>query len=365
MSYSKKIIKTLKKNKISFFTGVPDSILKNFSSKLPISNNHIITANEGGAISLATGYHLSSKKIPLVYFQNSGLGNTINPISSMAHKNVYGIPMILFVGWRGCPGKNDEVQHNVQGKITLKQLNLLNIKYKIFNKDKYEKQIKELVNITKKTNGPTALLFKKNDLKEQKSNSNTHLQKKLKIDRSQFLKSLIKISGKSSIIASTGFTSRELYQIRENESKNLNRDFYMVGAMGHTSMVALGISIKTKNNVICLDGDGSFLMHMGASSICANFAKENFKYILLNNGCHESVGSQPTVIGNINLKQFSKSLGYKKYFLLKDEKKIITHIKSFLKSNGPSFLEVKIRTGTFRNLKRIKNLSKIKLNFFK
>lgn len=361
-----KLLKVLKNNDINFFTGVPDSVLKTFSNLLSKYSklHHIITANEGGAVSLATGYFLSSKKIPLVYFQNSGLGNVINPITSMIHKKIYGIPMILFIGWRGAPGLEDEIQHKIQGQITLQQLKLLNIKYKIFDKKKYNRQIKELVSYAKKNNEPTAYIFKINDLKssalkERKKNIN---KKSNMIERSYFIESLIKLTKNSRIIATTGFTSRELFQLREN-SQTKNKDFYMVGAMGHAAMVSLGVSLSTKKKVICLDGDGSFLMHMGSSVISSNYGSKQYKYVILNNECHESVGKQPTSISKINLKMFSKSIGYKNYFLIKDKDQVEKILKKFINCDGPSFLEVRIKTGSLSKLKRIKKLLPIRENF--
>jgi len=360
-----KILKALRSNNINFFTGVPDSVLKNFSNLLSnySKHRHIITANEGGAVSLATGYYLSTKKIPLVYFQNSGLGNIINPITSMIHKKIYGIPMILFIGWRGAPNINDEIQHKVQGQITLHQLKLLNIKYKIFDEKNYAKQIKELVTYAKKNKQPSAYIFKTNDLKSLPVKKSS-IKKSNLIDRSYFIKSLIRLDKNSRIVATTGFTSRELFQLRESDRKK-NKDFYMVGAMGHASMVSLGVSLKSRKKVICLDGDGSFLMHMGSSVISSNYGLKNYKYIILNNECHESVGSQPTSISKINLKMFSKSIGYKNYFMIRNKSQIEKTLKKFLNCNGPSFLEVKIKTGSLLKLKRIKNLFPIKENFMK
>ena len=364
MDISKNILKILRNKKIEFFVGVPDSVLKNFSNALSKLSNkkHIIGANEGGAVSLAVGYHLATKKIPLVYLQNSGLGNTINPITSIIHKEIYGIPMILFIGWRGAFNIKDEIQHKVQGKITLKQLSLLKIKYKIFKKKLFKNQLVELIKHTKKNNHPVAFLFKKGDLDSDKNQK--QINKKY-IDRSYFISELIKNSKNSKIIATTGFTSRELFQIRKIKKFKNKKDFYMVGGMGHSSMVALGYSLGSRNQTICLDGDGAFLMHMGASVITSKFSEKNFKYILLNNGCHESVGGQPTSIDKINFKQFCSSIGYKKYFLLKEKKSIRKTLNLFLNSSGPAFLNVFINSGTLENLIRIKNLKELKKDFIK
>ncbi len=365
MNFSIKIISILKKKKISFFTGVPDSVLKGFCNELTKfkKNNHVIAANEGGAISLAAGHYLATKKLPVVYFQNSGLGNIINPLTSMIHKDIYGIPMLLFIGWRGSKNIRDEIQHKVQGKITLAQLKLLGINYKIFKKKNLPKQLNSLISYAKKNNQPVALIFKKGDLISVKDD-----KKKIdsvKINRNEFISNLIEQAKHYKIFATTGFTSRELYQIRQKKKSSKNNDFYMVGGMGHTSMFALGYSLFSKNKVICLDGDGSFLMHLGASVISTNFAKKNFKYILLNNSCHESVGGQPTSIEKINLKKFCSSIGYKKYFLLRDKKNIQKILKSFLKSKNPAFLEVRINNFSLKNLMRITDLKNLKKSFYK
>jgi phosphonopyruvate decarboxylase len=365
MNISLKIINHLKRKNINFFTGVPDSVLKGFCYELTKfkKSQHIIAANEGGAISLAAGYYLAKKKLPLVYFQNSGLGNIINPLASMIHREIYGIPMILFIGWRGSENIKDEIQHKVQGKITLSQLELLGIKYTIFNKKKFPQQLNKLISYAYKNNQPAAFIFKKGDLslgKDVKKNIITN-----KIKRYDFILDLLEQTKKHKIFATTGFTSRELFQIREKRKITKKNDFYMVGGMGHTSMFALGFSLFSKKKVICLDGDGSFLMHMGASVISANFAKENFKYILLNNSCHESVGCQPTSIDKINLKKYSYSVGFKKYFLLKDKKDIKKILKSFLKLSNPAFLEVRINNFSHENLPRIKDLKTLKKGFLK
>ena len=263
MQRIKNIFKVLKKNKISFYTGVPDSILKNFSNELSKfdKKKHVITANEGGAIALAAGYYLATKKIPLVYFQNSGLGNAINPIISMTHQKIYGIPLIIFIGWRGAPSSKDEIQHSVQGKITLNQLKLLNINFKIFNSKKYPKQLNTLIRYSKKNNCPVAYLFKKDDLKNTQYIYNVS-ENKSYIKRSEFIEKLISKNVKSRIFATTGYTSRELFQLRNfSKKRDYGKDFYMVGGMGHTSSVSLGYSLKSSKQVICLDGDGSFLMH--------------------------------------------------------------------------------------------------------
>mgnify|MGYP006095184735 CR=1 FL=1 len=362
-----KFFNCLKKNEISFFTGVPDSVLKDTNShfKNKKNNYHFVTGNEGSAVALAIGYFLSTNKIPCVYMQNSGLGNAINPLISIAHKKIYSIPMLLLVGWRGTPGIKDEPQHMVKGAITIKLLKLLNIKYCVIKTIQDFKKLKKIITYSRTSKQPVACLISKGILKDF-SKEQFSSKKIYQIKRSIVIKQLLKdINLKTKIIATTGFTSRELYQIRINNNLNKGKDFYMVGGMGHSSMVALGVAMNTNKEVICLDGDGSLLMHLGSVVSVGNVLKKNFKHILLNNFSHESVGGQTTNINNVNIKQLVLSVGYKNYFEIKDKKNIILVIKKFLKSEGPSFLEVKIDKGTLENLTRPRNLLKIKKDFEK
>tara|TARA_Y100000590_G_C15703605_1_gene1007719 strand:- start:1064 stop:1828 length:765 start_codon:yes stop_codon:yes gene_type:complete len=252
MIEAEKIIKILKKNKINFYTGVPDSILKNLSNIISSfgDNKHIVATNEGSAVSLGVGYYLSSKKIPAIYLQNSGLGNIVNPIVSIAHEKVYSIPMLLLIGWRGSPKVADEVQHRIQGAITEKMLKLLDIKYAIVKEKKYEKQITELINFSKKKKKPVAILFKKNDVVLH--NSRFQIRQNINknyFTRPQFLKALATNSKGFKIVSTTGYTSREQYQIKKNQKISTKNDFYMVGGMGHASMVAFGFSFFSKKKL--------------------------------------------------------------------------------------------------------------------
>ena len=368
MISTEKIIKEIAKCKINFFTGVPDSVLKNitnnFSSNL---NKHIIAVNEGAAVSLAIGYHLATKKMGCVYFQNSGLSNAINPLSSLADKNIYSIPMLLLIGWRGSPGSKDEAQHLLKGKITRDLLKLLKIKYIVLNSNIDLKKIKGIVTYAKKNNRVVACLIKKNSMSQNKIyNLKDNVKIKKKIIRENFIRDITKIlPNNCKIISTTGYTSRELFQIRNQKIKNKIMDFYMVGGMGHASMVSLGYSIKNTKTTICLDGDGSVLMHLGSLRTCGLIGKKNFKHILLNNNCHESVGGQITNAFDINFKQLTKSIGYKNYFKLSEQKNSKKTIKKFLKSKGPSFLEVYLENKSMYNLKRPKKFLEIKKQFMK
>jgi len=365
---AKKLFLFLKKSKINFFTGVPDSILKNFIYFLDTKKKklkHIVAANEGSAVALAAGNYMSTKKLALVYMQNSGLGNAINPLISICHSRVYSIPLVLMIGWRGSPNEFDEPQHQLKGKITPSILKLLNIKFEVINNLKDFNKIKYLISYSKYNKRPVAFLIKNNILNLKKIvRANVKSEKYL--TREKVINKLLdNIKKNSRIISTTGYTSRELFQIRKNKNYKKGKDFYMVGGMGHSSMVSLGYSLNSKNQIICLDGDGSFIMHMG-SLISSGFkSKSNFKHILLNNGSHESVGDQKIDTRKVNFKNIVKSFGYKNYYLAKNNKSFNENLKFFLKSKGPSFFEVYIRSQSMKNLLRPKNLIKIKDYFIK
>ena len=360
------LISLLEKNNSRFFTGVPDSVLKGLSSYLQNKDKkkHIIATNEGSAVSIGIGHYLSTKKVPCVYMQNSGLSNALNPLISIAHKKVYSIPLILIIGWRGSPRIKDEPQHNVKGKITEQILKLLNIKYTILRSsndlNKFDKQIK----IAKKNKSITACLIEQGTL--EKNNKITKRKDYYKLNKEFFLKTLLEnLEKKTKIISSTGYNSRELMHLREKYKLKNSKDFYMVGGMGHTSSVALGYSLTNKSKTICIDGDGSFLMHLGSIKTAATFANKNFKYILLNNNSHDSVGGQSTYTNNIDFKQFSKSLGFKNFYCIKDDKNLKRNIKKFLSGNSLNFLEVKVTNSKIKNLPRPTDLIKIKNQFMK
>jgi len=360
------LINLLKKNNSNFFTGVPDSVLKELSSSLQnkTKKNHIIATNEGAAVSLGIGHYLSTKRVPCIYMQNSGLSNALNPLISIAHEKVYSIPLILIIGWRGSPRVKDEPQHNVKGKITEGILKLLNIKYTIIRSNgdlkKFDKQIKN----AKKKNSIVACLIEQGTLDSIK---NTNKKKDFyKLNKELFLKTLLKLLKKNTkIISSTGFNSRELMYLRNKYKIKNSSDFYMVGGMGHTASVALGYSLSTKRKTICIDGDGSLLMHLGSIKTAGTFANKNFKYILLNNNSHDSVGGQNTHSNDINFEKLSKSLGFKKFYSINDDKNLNNDIQIFLKDKNLSFLEVKVSNSKIKKLPRPTDLIKIKKLFMK
>ena len=358
------LINLLKKNNSDFFTGVPDSVLKELSSVLQNKKNHIIATSEGSAVSIGIGQYLSTKKIPIIYMQNSGLSNALNPLISIAHEKVYSIPLILIIGWRGSPMVKDEPQHNVKGKITQELLKLLNIKYTIIrtNSDlkKFDKQIKT----AKKKNSIVACLIEQGALEKNKK---IKRKKDLyNVNKEFFLKTLLEsIPKKTKIISSTGYNSRELMYVREKYKLKNGKDFYMVGGMGHTASVALGYSFSNKNKIVCIDGDGSLLMHLGSIKTAGTFGKKNFKYILLNNNTHDSVGGQNTYANEINFEKLSKSLGFKKFYSISNNQKLKMNIKKYLSINNLSFLEVKVANSKIKKLPRPTDLIEIKNLFIK
>ena len=365
MIKSEVLLKFFLKQKISFFTGVPDSVLKNFTEVLSVNKkiSHLIGVNEGSCISIAAGYYLKSKKLGVVYMQNSGLGNAVNPLISILDKNVYSIPLIMIIGWRGAPGTKDEPQHRAQGKITKKLLNLMNIKYCEVNNQNDFHKIKSLIQFSKKNKIPSAILIKRNSIfkikKKIQVNKNKH-----KISREVFLKNLLKILNfRDKIVSTTGYTSRELNHLRKKENLLKGKDFYMVGGMGHAASLSLGFSLKNKDRVLCVDGDGSLLMHMGSLLTVVNNSKKNFKYILLNNNCHESVGGQRTYSEEIDFKKFSQSVGFEKYLIIRNIQALKKNLKKYINFKKKVFIEVKIAQEVIKNLGRPEKLKEIKKEF--
>tara|TARA_B100001250_G_scaffold401979_1_gene414512 strand:- start:35 stop:1171 length:1137 start_codon:yes stop_codon:yes gene_type:complete len=367
-------VKAIKNNKINFVTGVPDSLLKNLTNCISdnLKKNHIISTNEGSALALAIGHYLATKSPGIVYMQNSGLGNIINPVTSLAHPYVYGIPVILLVGWRGellSENKQveDEPQHKKQGQITIKQLKLLDIPIKIINKR--TKNIKLILNNLKKLSikkqTPVAIVVRKNTFAK-------YNQKKIKkikqnaLYREEIINEIVSLSSNKQIILSTtGMASRELFEIREKKNQKTFKDFLTVGGMGHVSQIAAGVAMNKKNKkIICIDGDGSLLMHMGSLGISSKL--KNIIHILINNKSHDSVGGQPTLGEFIDFTKISKACGYKSNILIKNKKKIRSTIKKALKNKNNSFLQINCEKGYRNNLGRPdKNIKKRKDLFIK
>lgn len=350
----KKFVDCLSGVGLDFYVGVPDSLLKNFCAFVEDRSEfgqHIITANEGNAVAMASGYHMATGRSAIVYLQNSGLGNTINPLTSIADKQVYGIPMLLIIGWRGEPGTEDEPQHIKQGRITAKQLELLEIPYKIVGEFDLEEEVAAWVrNELDINNSPVALLVKKGAFS---SYSNQYCKyEDSNLLREHALNIILELSGDSSIISTTGKTSREVFELRALRGEK-QRDFLTVGGMGHTSSIALGAALgNPQKKVVCIDGDGSLLMHMGALPIIGSQQPSNFIHVLLNNAAHESVGGQPTVGDRTDFRAIALASGYKKYALARNEDEITKSWRLLTDQPGPLMLEIRIKTGSRSDLGR-------------
>lgn len=342
---------------VDFFTGVPDSLLKQFC--LCIDDNvsedrHVIAANEGNAIALAAGYHLGTGKIPLVYMQNSGLGNAVNPLLSLCDPDVYSIPMIIVIGWRGEPGVKDEPQHVKQGKVQLDLIKALDLPYAIISKDEQDisAKITDGIELAVSENRPFVFVIKKGTFSKYglESSSDEEImmnrEKALDIMLSQFPEDVI-------IVSTTGKTSREIFEIRERNREPHYKDFLTVGSMGHCSSIALGIAISNPGRkVVCIDGDGALIMHMGSLSTIGKLKPKNFYHILMNNQVHESVGGQATSARFIDILELVKANGYANVFFTDNEEGLISRIGEFMKETGPNFLEVKIKPGSREDLGR-------------
>lgn len=340
------------KKEMGFFVGVPDSLLKDLCACITDNSSkdqNIITANEGNAVGIASGRYLATNKFSIVYMQNSGLGNTVNPLLSLADEDVYKIPMLLIVGYRGEPGVHDEPQHVKQGKLTLPLLETMGIKYFVLDEN-YQEQIDYCYNYMKEELKPIALVVKKGTFTKyvkQSKSINPYT-----MSREEALKVIIdNLNSDDMIVSTTGKTSREIFEIREARNEGHGNDFLTVGSMGHTSSIALGMSLGTDKNVYCIDGDGSFIMHMGSCAIMAQNAKQNLKYIIINNGAHESVGGQPTIAFDINIKGILESVGLKNVYEAKDEETLKNNLLK-MKDEDKSALIVYTKQGSREDLGR-------------
>jgi len=357
MIKTKEFYESLIKNGVDFFTGVPDSLLKDICSY--ISDNsapekHVIGANEGGATSLAIGYHLATRKTPLVYMQNSGFGNIINPLLSLADPKVYSIPMILLIGWRGEPGLKDEPQHVKQGEVSETILKTLEIPYTVISNKTLDvdKIISNAVEHAEINNSPFAILVRKGTFETYSLMSK--LKTNFELNREEaIIKSTALLSDLDIIVATTGKTSRELFEYRARNNQGHQRDFLTVGGMGHANQIALGIAIaKPEKTVYCFDGDGAALMHTGSLGIIGNLNLDNFKHIIFNNGAHDSVGGQPTIGFEIDFGDIAKSFNYNKVFRIEKSNDFDKIFMDFQKQQGPCLLEIIVNKGARKDLGR-------------
>jgi len=341
-----------------FFAGVPDSQLKALCNYLINTygvngTNHIIAANEGNAVGLAAGYHLATGKTPVVYMQNSGEGNVINPVASLMNDKVYGMPCIFVVGWRGEPGVHDEPQHIFQGEVTCKLLDVMDIEYMILSKETTVEEVNnKMEEFSKllKAGKQVAFVVRKGALsfdgKVEYKNNNSML-------REDIIKHIVAVSKEDTIVSTTGKASRELFEIRESNKQGHGFDFLTVGSMGHSSSIALEIALqKPEKKIWIIDGDGAALMHMGSMAVLAANSPKNVVHIVINNGAHETVGGQPTVMSGVDVVAVAKGCGYKNAISVASFQGLDKALQNAKELNELSLIEVKCAMGARDDLGR-------------
>lgn len=350
-----KFYQRLRSHGIEYTTGVPDSLLKDFCAYTFDQGLDTIAANEGGAVALAAGYHLATGKIPLVYMQNSGFGNIINPLTSLVDPEVYSIPMLLMIGWRGEPGKKDEPQHVKQGRVNETLLQALEVPYCILAADEAEAdaQLEMAFGYMKEKSAPYALLVQAGTFDTYKMNAKTP-GPVYTLKREEALDVILSGLGETDIVVSTtGKTSREVFELRAKYQQGHQRDFLTVGCMGHASQIALGIALeKPGRTVYCIDGDGAVLMHMGSLAIIGSKRPANFRHLLINNGSHESVGGQPTAGFGVDFGKVALACGYSSYFRASNKEQLEKALSDFRSGEGPVLLEVMTAQGSREDLGR-------------
>jgi phosphonopyruvate decarboxylase len=353
-------IATLEKLDIRFVTGVPDSLLKEVCACITehfFWPRHVIAANEGSAVGLAIGHYLATGRPAMIYMQNAGLGNVVNPVVSLADPQVYGIPMILMIGWRGelledGTPLHDEPQHVKQGQVTIPQLEILDIPYRMIDKNvtEIEPLLTELIDLTLAESRPVALVVRKQAFSPFKLQQQVHGDTEL--TREAAIAAVVAaLPDDCPIVSTTGMASRELFALRKALGQGHHRDFLTVGGMGHAGQIAAGMAMaKPDRQMVCIDGDGALLMHMGGLVISADC--RNLLHILINNGAHDSVGGQPTKGVFLNFSEIAKSCGYHRVALARDMAEIARHVSSMLVTGCSSFLEIKCKPGARANVGR-------------
>ena len=352
-----KFYQALASEDITFYAGVPDSLLKNLCAYITDHadpRNNIIAANEGGAVGLAAGYHLATGKIPAVYMQNSGEGNTVNPLMSLTDRDVYHIPVLLIIGWRGEPGVHDEPQHVKQGKVTLPLLDAMGIEHATLSTDEGEAmaQVSHAAERMRATGEAYALVIRKGTFADYKLQ--TTVADESQLTREQAIQMVAgSMDSHAVAVSTTGKISRELFEYRAAEHQGHERDFLTVGSMGHASQIALGIALQQPQRpVYCFDGDGAVIMHMGALAISGSMAPANFYHILFNNGVHDSVGGQPTVGYQIDLPEIASACGYKTVLSVDNATDLAEVLDGLTDNEAPLFLEIKVKKGARADLGR-------------
>ncbi len=356
MIQPKDFIEKLRAGGVEFFAGVPDSLLKNLCAYITDNmarEKNIIAANEGGAVGLAAGYHLATGKTGCVYMQNSGEGNAVNPLLSLMDADVYKMPLLLIIGWRGEPGAHDEPQHVKQGKVTLSLLETMGIPYSVLDEN-WEQQVDEALLAIQETKGVYALIVRKGTFEDYKLQN--QINQDWSLAREEAIKIVVdKLREDDIIVSTTGMISRELFEYREAKGQGHAHDFLTVGSMGHASQIALGIALQKPNRrVIVFDGDGALLMHMGGLAIIGDYNPKNLVHIVLNNGAHDSVGGQPTVGQKIDVEAVAKAVGYTDVISVDNQMSLMAamnHVNN-AEIDGVSLINVNVRKGNRKDLGR-------------
>ena len=356
MIQPKAFIDALAQGGVDFFAGVPDSLLKNLCAYITDNvsrEKNIIAANEGNAVGLAAGYHLATGKAGCVYMQNSGEGNIVNPLLSLVDEEVYHIPMLLVIGWRGEPGVHDEPQHKKQGKVTLSLLETMGVPYAVLEEN-WEQQVAQALTQIRETNGVYALIVRKGTFEDYMLQKQT--LSPLLLSREEAIKIVVdKLREDDIVVSTTGMISRELFEYREAKQQGHGADFLTVGSMGHASQIALGIALQKPNRrVIVFDGDGALLMHMGGMAIIGDYCPKNLVHIVFNNGAHDSVGGQPTVGQKIDIEAIAKAVGYTDVVSVDNQSALMfamNHVNNAV-IEGTSLINVNVRKGNRKDLGR-------------
>ena len=349
-------IEALREKGIDCFAGVPDSLLKNICAYITDhfdAEHNIIAANEGAAVGLAAGHYLATGQPACVYMQNSGEGNIINPLASLTDQEVYNIPVLLLIGWRGRPGVHDEPQHVKQGKVTTGLLNVMGVNYEVLSKEE-DKAVKQIDKAAKALANKEvfALVIEKDTFEDYKL-QNVEMND-LTMSREEAIQTVAAALGeKDCIVSTTGMISRELFEYRAAMNQGHERDFLTVGSMGHASQIALGIALaQPERRVWCFDGDGAAIMHMGSMAIVANKDPKNFVHVVFNNGAHDSVGGQPTVGLKIDLPTVAKAVGYKATYSVDNKAELESVLAKVNSFESPVLLEIKVKKGNRKDLGR-------------
>lgn len=341
-----------------FYTGVPDSQLKALCNYLISTygidpKHHIIAANEGNCTALAAGYHLATGMVPVVYMQNSGEGNIINPVASLLNDKVYAIPVVFIIGWRGEPGIHDEPQHIYQGEVTTRLLDDMGITNFAIGKDTTDEEVEAVMQgfREKLSQGlDVAFVIRKGALTDA---PNVEYKNGNRMVREEIIQHIVKASGKDPIVSTTGKASRELFETRVANGQSHKYDFLTVGSMGHSSSIALGVAInKPEQRIWCVDGDGAVLMHMGSMAVLGANKPKNLIHVVINNGAHETVGGMPTVAGQIDFVAIAKACGYPNAVSVDNFDALDAELEAAKGRNELSLIEVKCSIGARDDLGR-------------